>query len=198
MLKGRAVFKRLMLATVLSLGVQARDMPVDTYLKGSLSGMQAVTKPLDLSGYSVIDSVTNSGVNLARLGEKKGKTLLVTFWTRDCLICRGYLKELAALQTTLGKDKFEVVAINIGRDSHKYTENWLRRLGVTELSAYTHFHHGIVNELNANPWFQFYGRQPRSLLVDGEGKVIAYSSVKRDWTTEEGQALLAALMQGDL
>lgn len=173
----------------------AKDAPVADYLTGSLDGMHALGKQLNLSDFSVIDSVDAEGVNLAKLGEKKGKVLIVTFWSRRCLLCRSYLKELQALQAELGTDRFEVVAINIGRDSHRYTENWLARQGVTSLSAYTHFHHSIVNELDANPWFRFYGDEPKSLLVDPAGNVVAYSSVTRDWATPEGKALLASLMQ---
>ncbi len=190
---------RLFLISLVTLGFHtqaagAKDAPISDYLTGALDGMHALGNQVNVADFSVIDSVDEDGVSLATLGEKKGKVLIVTFWSRRCLLCRSYLKELEALQTDLGSEEFEVVAINIGRDSHQYTENWLARQGVTHLAAYTHFHHSIVNELNANPWFRFYGEEPRSLLVDATGNVVAYSSVTRDWATPEGKALLASLM----
>lgn len=194
--------KTIMIAGLLAIagasGAGAKEQPVDAYLTGDLKGMHAFDATLDLSDYQLVTGFDGTDKQVAKLASKKGKTLLITFWDRSCLICRGYLKELDELQRQMGDDKFEVVAIDIGRNSFSYTENALKRWGVSALRAYGTHHYGIVNELQANPMFRFYGKEPKSLLVDGSGKVRAYSSVTRDWLSDDGKALIDALKGGKL
>ncbi|WP_286830193.1 MULTISPECIES: TlpA disulfide reductase family protein [Kordiimonas] len=187
-----------LLAVAVSLGAGAKEQPVDRYLTGDLEGMHAFDASLDLSGYQVVTGFDGQDKQVEKLSAKKGKTLLITFWDRSCLICRSYLKDLDELQRQMGDDKFEVVAIDIGRNTFSYTENSFKRWGVSSLKPYGSHHNGIVNEVKANPMFRFYGKEPKSLLVDGSGKVRAYSSVTRDWLSDEGKALIDALKKGEL
>ncbi|MFC4348888.1 TlpA disulfide reductase family protein [Kordiimonas lipolytica] len=184
-----------LLAASVSFGAGAKERPIDQYLKGELDGMHAFETSLNLSDYQVVTGFDGTDKQVSKLASKKGKALLITFWDRSCLICRSYLKDLDALQSQMGDDKFEVVAIDIGKNNFTYTENSLKRWGISSLGVYGSYFNSIYNELRANPMFRLYGNEPTSLLLDGNGEVRAYTSVTRDWLSDDGKALINALKE---
>src|SRR5216684_9362358 len=71
------------------------------------------------------------------LDEWRGRAVLVNLWATWCVPCRKEMPALDGLQTRLGGENFEVVAINIDtRDSEK-PKNFLRDAHLTRLGYFS-------------------------------------------------------------
>ncbi len=187
-----------MVALTLPQAAFADTKPIESYLVGEMKGLSIFHRDLDLSDYKLVTGVDDRQKVIEKLETKHGKAMLMVFWVRACLPCTKYLKELDAVQQTLGDDTFEVVAVDLEGHSLAMTAQELDRLGLTSLAPYGDYTPSIVQELEANPGFGFHGREPKTLLVDTSGKVRAYSNVMRDWLSDDGKALIDALKKGAL
>ncbi|SDD80822.1 TlpA disulfide reductase family protein [Kordiimonas lacus] len=186
------------LAFCLALPARADDRPIDAYLVGEMKGLEVFHGDLDFSDYKLVTGFKGREKIVEKLATKHGKVLMIAFWALACQPCDMYLKDLNKVQEALGDDRFEVVAIDLERNSIVQTLKALQRQGLTALAPYGDFHPSITQELEANPGFRFYGREPKTILVDSSGKVRAYSSVTRDWLSDDGRALIDALKDGKI
>lgn len=116
-----------------------------------------------------------------------GKVLVVTFWASWCGPCMKELPMLEGIQKVAGKDRIQVVAINI-EDRDKF-----RKIS-RALSSFTlQFTHDYGKKSS-----DAYGVKgiPHMLIVGGDGKVIAvhrgYSERALDGIVSEVNAALAA------
>ena len=66
----------------------------------------------------------------------KGKVVLLNIWATWCVPCREEMPQLNALQSELGGDGFEVVALNIDKGGPEKAEQFLEETGATDLKAY--------------------------------------------------------------
>ena len=57
-------------------------------------------------------------------------------WATWCVPCRKEMPALDALQTKLGSDKFEVVAVNIDTRNLDKPKAWLQEVGIRQLGYY--------------------------------------------------------------
>jgi thiol-disulfide isomerase/thioredoxin len=119
-------------------------------------------------------------------GRYAGKVLVVTFWASWCAPCRKELPMLEGIQQAAGKDKVQVVAINIeDRDVYR---KLARRLGSLNLS---------VNHDTGKRSSEAYGVNgiPHLVLIGRDGKVIAvhrgYSEASLDSIIAEINRALA-------
>lgn len=184
------------LVAVLPARIGAKDRAIDPYLKGDLRALDALYIPVDLSQSRLVTAFDGKKRVVENLGTMKGKALLVTFWSGDCIPCRSYLRELDALQAAVGGDDFEVIAINESRDTFARTRGHLQRWGIEHLKPYGTFNYSILRELQANPAFNFVGQGPLNLLLGPDGTVRAYSTFRHDWTAPEAVALATAFRDG--
>lgn len=184
------------LAAALSVQIGAKDRAIEPFLTGDLRALDALYIPVNLSALQLVTAFEGKKRVVENLGTKKGKALLVTFWSGDCIPCRSYLRELDALQAAVGGDGFEVIAINQSRDTFARTRGHLQRWGIEHLKPYGTFNNSILRELQANPAFNFVGQGPLNLLLGPDGSVRAYSTFRHDWTAPEAVTFATAFRDG--
>jgi len=93
-----------------------------------------------------------------------GKVLVVTFWASWCAPCRAEMPMLEGLQRVVGKDKLEVVSLNIEtRDEYKLA---MRQIPKTEIT--------IAHDANKSTQ-SLYGVTaiPHLFVIDRKGTIVA-------------------------
>ncbi|HUL96263.1 MAG TPA: TlpA disulfide reductase family protein [Usitatibacter sp.] len=127
------------------------------------------------------------GTNLAgddvRTADFAGRILVVTFWASWCGPCQKELPMLEGIQRVAGKEKVQVVAINI-EDREKY-RTIARRLKTLAVSI----NHDTGEK--ASEAFGVHGI-PHLVLIGRDGKVIA---VHRGYSEQGIDAIISEINQ---
>lgn len=127
-----------------------------------------------------------------RLGDLRGRTLLVNLWATWCEPCRREMPALDKLQGMLGGPGFEVVAINIDTRNLDKPKSWLKEVGVSHLAYYADPKANIFREL------QQAGEadgMPTTLLIDPRGCQLGRMAGPADWVGPDGLALVRAALR---
>lgn len=189
------VFSGAMFA-VTAFASQAGAAAIEEYLTGEIRHLQLVRGAASFYDALVVTGTDNNDKRIEKLDGKKGKVLLVTFWSVDCLRCRPHLRQLQELQEMLGREKVEIVALNIdGIDKRpfSYVRNFLDRRSLPNLTAYMDHGNMFYQEVLNDPAYALIGGQPKTLIVDTSGTVRALANARKDWTKPEVVAFLEAL-----
>jgi thiol-disulfide isomerase/thioredoxin len=125
---------------------------------------------------------------LHSLDEFKGKLVLFNLWAPWCAPCVRELPALAALEKAMPKDRFAVVAVDVGRDTAADARTFLTAHGAGALHAYHDANESVFRAYGA------YGL-PMSLLVDARGQEIARSLGPADWSAPGSAAYLKNLAE---
>ena len=127
------------------------------------------------------------------LSDWQGRTVLMNLWATWCIPCRQEMPALDALETTLGNERFEVVAVNIdSRDTAK-PQAWLKEVGVKTLAYYTDPSGKVFQDL------KLVGRGfglPTTVLVDPQRCEIGTAAGPAEWASQDGIALVRAALGG--
>jgi thiol-disulfide isomerase/thioredoxin len=115
---------------------------------------------------------------LHTLDEFKGRLVLLNLWAPWCAPCVKELPALAALQKALPRDRFAVVAVDVGRDSLAETGGFLAGHGAGALPAYLDSNTSLFRAFGA------YGL-PLSILIDAKGREIARAEGPADWSSPD-------------
>lgn len=115
----------------------------------------------------------------------KGKVVLLNVWATWCVPCREEMPQLNALQSELGGDGFEVVALNIDKGGPEKAETFLEETGATDLKAYYDPSGKLFTTLKAVG-------MPTTLLIDPEGKEMGRLVGPANWASPEAKALIQA------
>jgi thiol-disulfide isomerase/thioredoxin len=127
------------------------------------------------------------------LADWRGRTVLINLWATWCVPCRKEMPSLEALQTRIGGDKFEVVAINIDTRNLDKPKDWLKEVGITKLGYYADSSAAVFQDLKA------VGRafgMPTTVLVDPAGCEIATLAGPAEWASDDALKLIEASMAG--
>ena len=136
----------------------------------------------------VADAAFQNGEGKAlNLSQWKGRVILVNLWATWCAPCRKEMPALAQLQTELGSDQFEVVAISIDRKGVEASAAFLKDTGAQSLKLYVEPSSAIVNSLQAIGL-------PATLLIDRQGKEIGRLLGPADWASPEALTLIKAAL----
>jgi thiol-disulfide isomerase/thioredoxin len=127
------------------------------------------------------------------LSDWHGRTVLLNLWATWCIPCRQEMPSLDALETTLGSERFEVVAVNIDtRDSAK-PQAWLKEVGVKALAYYADPSGKVFQDL------KLMGRGfglPTTVLLDPQRCEIGTAAGPAEWASQDGMALVRGALGG--
>ena len=143
------------------------------------------TAPPDLVG------VDGSGADVL-VSTYHGKVVVLSFWASWCGYCLKELPVLEKIQRVLGKDRIEVIAINIDRNRGDYLK-MKRQLKDFELTMARDENHTTADQYGANAL-------PFLVMVDKSGLVAhtwkGYPGSKLDMIVEQINGLLDESAQG--
>jgi thiol-disulfide isomerase/thioredoxin len=122
-----------------------------------------------------------------------GQVTLVNFWATWCAACRTELPILERLSGAMADRGVRVIAISVDQGGRETVTPFLRSLNIKRLPVYLD-PEGLVahadRENRRNAPFALYG-MPISYVIDRAGRIVGYLPGEADWTSPEGQNLLA-------
>lgn len=165
-------------------GAATRIASLKPFLKGQVAAMSATDTPrvvpLSFKGPEGRD------VTFADL---KGKTVLLNLWATWCVPCREEMPALNALEKEMGGDNFEVVAVNIDTGSDDKPNTFMNEYNIDGLKLYRDSSMGVFNVLKKEGLA--FGL-PATLLMDGNGCLLAAMNGPAAWDSEDAKALVSA------
>ena len=127
------------------------------------------------------------------LSDWQGRTVLMNLWATWCIPCRQEMPALDALETTLGNERFEVVAVNIDSRDTARPQAWLKEVGVKTLAYYADPSGKVFQDL------KLVGRGfglPTTVLVNPQRCEIGTAAGPAEWASQDGIALVRAALGG--
>ena len=113
-----------------------------------------------------------------RLAEFRGKVVLLNIWATWCGPCRKEMPTLDRLQSRLGSQDFEVVALSIDRGGQVAVKSFYDEINVKALAIY------VDATTEAQAQLGIVG-VPTTLLIDPEGREIARYTGPAEWDRPE-------------
>lgn len=157
--------------------------------KGDVAALLAADPPISLAALAF---QSPEGKPM-RLADRAGKTVLVNLWATWCAPCRAEMPALDRLQKAEGGDAFEVVAINVDTGDDAKPRKFLEETGVQSLGFYRDASMEVFNDLKRRGLALGL---PVSLLVDGEGCLLAHMNGPAEWDGADAVAVVSALKSG--
>jgi thiol-disulfide isomerase/thioredoxin len=155
------------------------------FAKGEVAAFQAATSADALTDLA-FKSPNGGDLTLASFA---GKTILVNLWATWCVPCRKEMPALDRLQTAVGSDDFQVVAVNIDLNAADKARAFLADIGVARLPFYSDPTMGVFTKLRGRGLALGL---PTSLLVDGKGCRIGVVEGPAEWDSDDAKALIQA------
>lgn len=156
-------------------------------VRGDVAALVLAERPRALPDLSFRDSDGKE----TRIGDFRGRTILINLWATWCVPCREEMPALDRLEQVLGGPEFSVVAIDLDSGDHDKPKRFLEEIGVKHLRYYEDRKLGVFQELRRT------GRViglPTSILVDAAGCELAILSGPADWAGDDALALLRAAL----
>lgn len=122
------------------------------------------------------------------LDDWKGKVVLLNLWATWCAPCRKEMPGLDRLQSELGSDKFEVIAVSVDRTGTAGAKKFLDQINVGKLAVLADPTARMGTTLRAIG-------MPATLLLDAEGREIGRLVGPAEWDTPEAKALIQAALK---
>jgi thiol-disulfide isomerase/thioredoxin len=143
-------------------------------------------------GYADLAFTDEAGTKLT-IADFGGKALLVNFWASWCVPCREEMPALDAIATKFNSDRFQVLPINldIGEGGLEKAQDFLAEGQFENLPLYAD---------NSFAAFERLKREavaiglPATLLLDPEGCELAVLQGPAEWHSEDGRAVVNALI----
>jgi thiol-disulfide isomerase/thioredoxin len=125
------------------------------------------------------------------LADRAGKTLLVNLWATWCAPCRAEMPALDALQKAAGSDSFEVMAINVDAGDDTKPKKFLAEAGIQSLAYYREDSLALFNDLKKRGLALGL---PVTLLIDGDGCLLANMNGPAEWSGADALRLVEAAL----
>jgi thiol-disulfide isomerase/thioredoxin len=151
------------------------------FAKGEVAAFRIASAPRSLADLA-FTGPEGKPVTLHSLG---GKAALVNIWATWCVPCREEMPALDKLETRLGGNDFQVVAVNIDKGGPEKPAAFLKETGVTHLAIYTDPSGKLFATLKAVG-------MPSTLIVDRNGREIARLVGPADWASPEAVKVIEA------
>jgi thiol-disulfide isomerase/thioredoxin len=157
---------------------------------GEVAGVMVPDAPTPVPDLAFLD---DEGTE-RRLSDWRGQVALVNLWATWCAPCRYEMPALDNLQSELGGDDFEVVAINIDMGDADKPKQFLDEIGATRLAYYADPSTGVFRELKAAG--RAFG-MPTTLIVDRDGCELGHLAGPAEWDSEDALALIRAAVAAE-
>jgi thiol-disulfide isomerase/thioredoxin len=158
---------------------------VEPFARGELAAFRVADTPEYLANIGFLDPAGNE----TSLAAFAGHTILVNLWATWCVPCRLEMPALNNLETSLGGDAFEVVAINIDLGDPARAQAFLDEFGINQLDFYADPTAAIFSDLKKRGLA--FGL-PVTLLIDGTGCRIGSVNGPAEWDSESAEMLINA------
>lgn len=126
-----------------------------------------------------------------RLGDFRGRVVLLNLWATWCGYCVREMPRLNALQNQLAAAGLVVLPVSVDRQGVDVAANWLEQKGYDGLKAFADPHYHIALA------FETTGSLPVSFLIDRSGREVGRFYGEADWMAPEAIALIRAVLRGD-
>ncbi|TKT75267.1 TlpA disulfide reductase family protein [Aquamicrobium sp. LC103] len=156
--------------------------------RGEVAGMMAANPPQSLKDLA-FNAPDGKPMTIADLS---GRTVLVNLWATWCAPCREEMPALDELQAEMGGDKFEVVAVNVDTGDDVKPRRFLDEIEVGSLGFYRDNTLGVFNDLKRRGLALGL---PVTLLIDGDGCLLANMNGPAEWASEDAKKLISAVSQ---
>lgn len=157
---------------------------VSAFSKGEVAAMAAAQPPRPLQ--LAFKGPEGKDMTVADLA---GKTVLLNLWATWCVPCREEMPALNALQSTMGGNDFEVVAVNIDTGSDQKPKNFYQDYKIDKLAFYSDSSMGVFNAVKKEGLA--FGL-PATLILDKKGCLIGAMNGPAAWDSEDAKALITA------
>lgn len=155
--------------------------------RGEVAAMMGANPPVSLADLA-FNAPDGTPMTVADLS---GKTLLINLWATWCAPCRHEMPALNQLQVEMGSDAFEVVAVNVDTGSDEKPRAFLEETGVDALGYYRDSTLALFNDLKRRGLALGL---PVTLLVDGDGCMLANMNGPAEWASPDAKRLIEAAM----
>jgi thiol-disulfide isomerase/thioredoxin len=155
--------------------------------RGEVAAVNVAKAPLKVPDVTFTDA-SGKAVTLA---DFRGRTVLLNLWATWCVPCRREMPALDALQSELGGQDFQVVAVNIDTRDTAKPKQFLQDIGVHKLAYYADPTAKIFQDLKA------IGRafgMPTTMLVDPRGCELGTIAGPAEWASQDGTKLIEAAL----
>ncbi|TPN76897.1 TlpA family protein disulfide reductase [Mesorhizobium sp. CU2] len=125
------------------------------------------------------------------IADHAGKTVLLNLWATWCAPCRAEMPALDALQKEKGGKDFEVVAVNVDTGDDTKPKKFLSEIGVQTLGFYRDPTIALFNEAKTRGLALGL---PVTMLIDGEGCLIAHMNGPAEWSSPDAKRLVEAAL----
>ena len=160
---------------------------LDELARGEVAAVQVEKRPKPMPALSFKD-VDGKTVTMADFA---GRTVLVNLWATWCVPCRKEMPALDQLQTKLGGDDFQVVAVNIDTRNLDKPKAWLTENGIHKLGYYADPEAKVFQALKEAG--KAFG-MPTTVVVDRNGCMVANLAGPAEWASDDAVAFLKAAM----
>lgn len=116
-----------------------------------------------------------------RVSQYRGKVVLVVFWAGWCEQCRRELPQLSTLQTAVGRQRLEIVAINYAESQRAY-DAFLHRNPTLDLT--------FIRDPGTVARYYRVRAVPNAFLIGGDGRI---AHVQSGYTPEKVERLVREL-----
>jgi thiol-disulfide isomerase/thioredoxin len=122
------------------------------------------------------------------LKDWRGKVVLLNLWATWCAPCRGEMPALDRLESELGSDKFEVVALAVDKSGLEGARKFLAETKAGKLKLYADPTARVGNELKVIG-------MPTTILVDAEGREIGRLIGPAEWDSADAKRLIQSFLK---
>ena len=154
--------------------------------RGEVAAMLGANPPQSLKALA-FNAPDGAPMTMADLS---GKTVLLNLWATWCAPCRHEMPALNQLQVEEGGEDFEVVAINVDTGTDDKPRRFLEETEVDALGFYRDATMGVFNELKRRGLALGL---PVTVLIDGDGCMLAHMNGPAEWASPDAKALIAAV-----
>ncbi|MBB6356765.1 thiol-disulfide isomerase/thioredoxin [Aminobacter aganoensis] len=154
---------------------------------GQVAAMMPADPPQSLKKLAFNDS---EGKPMT-VADHAGRTLLINLWATWCAPCRAEMPALDALEREMGGENFEVVAVNVDTGDDTKPKKFLDEISITSLGYYRDNTLAVFNDLKKRGLALGL---PVTLLVDGEGCLLANMNGPAEWASPDAKKLIEAAL----